>query len=99
MSIIIKYNNILITSRTNNIILFFTLKQGTHTFTVVNGPESRETLASSFKEVFEDVNEIQKNGDIMIDWSRADTTISWGWLQCRSSHMCALSPVFFESSK
>ena len=54
---------------------------------MVNGPESRETLASSFKEVFEDVNEIQKNGDIMIDWIRVDTTISWGLLQC-DLHIC-----------
>lgn len=45
---------------------------------MVNGPESRETLASSFKEVFNDVNEIQKNGYIMIDGNRVDIELFLG---------------------
>lgn len=45
---------------------------------MVNGPESRETLASSFKEVFDDVNEIQKNGYIMIDGNRVDIELFLG---------------------
>ena len=45
---------------------------------MVNGPESRETLASSFKEVFDDVNEIQKNGYVMIDGNRVDIELFLG---------------------
>ena len=45
---------------------------------MVNGPESRETLASSFKEVFDDVNEIQKNSYIMIDGNRVDIGLFLG---------------------
>ena len=44
----------------------------------MNGPESRETLASSFKEVFEDVNEIQESGYITIDEKRVDIELFLG---------------------
>ena len=40
---------------------------GTHTIAVVNGPESRDTLESSFKEVFGEANDIIKSGYITID--------------------------------
>ena len=44
----------------------------------MNGPESRETLASSFKEEFEDVNEIQESGYITIDENRVDIELFLG---------------------
>ena len=55
---------------------------------MVNGPESRETLASSFKEVFDDVNEIQKNGYIMIDGNRVDTELFLGGDYKVDLHIC-----------
>lgn len=41
--------------------------KGTHTIAVVNGPQNSGTLANSLKEVFKDVNDIQKNVSITID--------------------------------
>ena len=55
---------------------------------MVNGPESRETLASSFKEVFDDVNEIQKNSYIMIDGNRVDIGLFLGGDYKVDLHIC-----------
>ena len=57
---------------------FLSLNQGTHTIAVVNGPENRETLANSFKEVFEDVNEIQERGYISVNEKRVDIELFLG---------------------
>ena len=44
----------------------------------MNAPENRETLANSFKEVFEDVNEIQERGYISVDEKQVDIELFLG---------------------
>ena len=44
----------------------------------MNGPESRETLATSFKEVFDDINEIQEKGFITAGENRVDVELFLG---------------------
>lgn len=45
---------------------------------MVNGPENSGTLANSLKEVFEDVNDIQKTGSVTIDETRVDIELFLG---------------------
>jgi len=54
------------------------LPLGTHTIAVVNGPESRETLESNFKEIFDEVNDIIKSGYITISGKRVDIEMFLG---------------------
>ena len=67
---------------------------------MVNGPESRETLASSFKDVFDDVNEIQKNGHITIDGKRVDIELFLGgdYMVIISLHCNALQSKYSARS-
>ena len=58
--------------------MFNNLHLGTHTIAVVNGPESRETLESSFKEIFDEVNDIIKNGYITVSGKRVDIEMFLG---------------------
>ena len=44
----------------------------------MNGPESRDTLESSFKEIFDEVNDIIKNGYITVSGKRADIEMFLG---------------------
>ena len=44
----------------------------------MNGPESRDTLATSFKEVFDDINEIQESGFVTIEGNRVDIELFLG---------------------
>lgn len=60
------------------IIVFLYFAQGAHTIAVVNGPESRETLAESFKEVFKEVNDIQDRGYITVDGNQVDIELFLG---------------------
>ena len=60
------------------IYLFNNLPIGTHTIAVVNAPESRETLESSFKEIFDEVNDIIKSGYITVNGKRVDIEMFLG---------------------
>ena len=44
----------------------------------MNGPESRETLESSFKEIFDEVNDIIKSGYITVNGKRVDIEMFLG---------------------
>ena len=44
----------------------------------MNGPESRETLESSFKEIFDEVNDIINNGCITVSGKRVDIEMFLG---------------------
>ena len=58
--------------------MFKNLHLGTHTIAVVHGPESRETLESSFKEIFDEVNDIIKSGHITVNVTRVDIEMFLG---------------------
>ena len=58
--------------------MFKNLHLGTHTIAVVNGPESRETLESSFKEIFDEVNDIIKSGYITVSGKQVDIEMFLG---------------------
>ena len=60
------------------ISLFEYLHLGTHTIAVVNGPESRETLERSFKEIFDEVNAIIKTGYITVNSKQVDIEMFLG---------------------
>ena len=60
------------------ISLFENLHLGTRTIAVVNGPESRETLESSFKEIFDGDHGIIKTGYITVDSKQVDIEMFLG---------------------
>ena len=62
----------------NSLIILLYFSQGTHTIAVVNGPESHETLAESFRDVFVEANEIQDRGYITVDGKQVDIELFLG---------------------
>ena len=44
----------------------------------MNGPESRDTLESSFKKIFDEVNDIIKSGHITIDGEQGEIKLFVG---------------------
>lgn len=51
---------------------------GNHTIAVVNGSESRETLEESFRDVFNEANDIIEKGYIEIDGRRVSVEFYLG---------------------
>ena len=50
-----------------NFILPFHCCSANHTIAIVQGPETYETLAASFKEVFREINQVQADGSVHIN--------------------------------
>ena len=66
---------------------------------MVNGPESRKTLASSLKDVFDDVNEIQTNGYRTIDGKRVDIELFLGGdYKVIISHHCNALKWYYDEN-
>lgn len=84
---------------------------GNHTIAVINGSESRETLAEGLGDVFREVNAIQDAGHIEVDGKRVPVELFlggdykvtrehfWHYMYLSHPHVSSQSSITIQTSK